>query len=88
MADITTAPLSPTHRSICDRCGNLVWVYSMQSGETVALNFAPGEFIVDGRNHVYRTTGLAGYAQHACEASRRARLDLARTVRSDEFLWA
>jgi hypothetical protein len=93
MAHAVTAPHSPTHRSTCNRCGAIVWVYGTQSGATVALDASPGEFIVDGRDHAYRSMGEQGYSQHACQGAsgtkeaRQADTLVAPSVQLDEFLW-
>jgi hypothetical protein len=65
----------------------------MQTGATVALDSSPGEFIIDGRDHAYRSMGEHGYSQHACQSQRGTgeahtrdrRVDS--SVRLDEFLW-
>jgi hypothetical protein len=80
-----TRPLSDHHRSVCPQCGANVWVYPLPFGDQIALDNAPGEYLIDGRNKAYRSMLPAGYRAHSCD--RQARAPLATEVTGDEFVW-
>lgn len=80
-----TRTLSDRARSICPKCGAPVWMYLSPLGGPIALDNAPGDYLIDGRNKAYRPTLPDGYRVHSC--GRLARTPFSGEVTSSEFLW-
>ena len=71
----------------CLQCGAEVWDYPTPNGNHVALDNAPGPYVIeDGK--AYRSTGTGGYRGHWDLCKRLAASPLAGQVNPDEFLWA
>jgi hypothetical protein len=87
MSKVRTAPLANHALSVCDRCGSRVWLYSTVTGTRVALDDAPGPYILDANNAVFRTSGNDGYAGHSDRCSQIAAAPLSAPVDTDEMLW-
>jgi hypothetical protein len=67
-----SAPLSNEARALCRDCGQPTWVYETPIGDRIALDNAPGEYVIDGGNKIYRTFSPDGYRAHHdhCRATR------------------
>jgi hypothetical protein len=79
------APLADTARAICRGCRRIVWEYPTPAGEWVAVDAAPGPYVVDGLGKLWQLGGFDGYRGHECAASRTL---LTPEVTDAEFLWA
>lgn len=70
----------------CPQCGEPTWHYRMQSGNRVALDSAPGPYIIDANNIAYRSEGTGGYRGHF-DHCRLGGSSLATQVEISDFLW-
>lgn len=70
----------------CLRCGAQVWNYSTPNGKHVALDNAPGPYVIDG-SKAYRSRGTHGYASHWDHCERLAAAPVTGAVSDDDFLW-
>ena len=81
-----TQQLSDYAVVLCGHCGATIWLYSNEAGDRVALDDAPGPYLIDGTK-AYRSRGGDGYRAHwdhcLITASFAARVD----VLGSEFLW-
>jgi hypothetical protein len=71
----------------CLQCVEPVWDYKMQSGNRVALDGAPGPYIIDANNIAYRSEGTGGYRGHSEHCNVLAASPLTGQVDADDFLW-
>ena len=86
MTDPPTNPLAEYAQAICGQCGTPIWDYPTPSGKHVALDNAPGPYVIDG-GKAYKSRGTHGYRGHWDHCKRLAASPLAGQVNADEFLW-
>jgi hypothetical protein len=79
-------PLSNEALTVCQRCGQTVWLYKTPTGDPVALDDAPGEMVIDAHDKAYRATRVEGYRVHRCSEVA-VSAPLSGTVSESEFLW-
>jgi len=70
----------------CGQCGAAVWNYPTPNGKHVALDNAPGPYVIDG-GKAYKSRGTDGYRGHWDHCKRLAASPLATEVSGDDFLW-
>jgi hypothetical protein len=71
----------------CLQCGADVWDYPTPNGKHVALDNAPGPWVIDG-GKAYKSPGNHGYRGHWDHCERLAASPLTGQVNADEFLWS
>lgn len=81
-----TEPLDDYALATCMHCGAVVWLYSTPSGTMVALDDAPGPYVIAGTK-AYRSTGNGGYRGHWDHCKMIATARPCTGVDRDEFLW-
>jgi hypothetical protein len=79
-------PLSDEALTVCQRCGQPVWLYKTPTGDPVSLDNSPGEMIIDELDKAYRSMRPEGYRVHHC-SNGTARAPVSGTISGDEFLW-
>jgi hypothetical protein len=72
--------------SRCLHCGATIWLYSTENGNRVALDDAPGPYLIDGTK-AYRSRGSAGFRGHWDHCLHTASYDARIDVLESEFLW-
>jgi hypothetical protein len=83
----TTDALDDHAKVRCLDCGADIWQYTAPSGHHVALEDAPGPWIIEGTK-AYESVGSDGYRNHWDHCHTIARSLLTRPAIGDEFLWA
>jgi hypothetical protein len=78
---------SDDHLVTCGHCGAAVWDYPTPEGKHVALDNAPGPYIVH-RRKAYKRPGAHGYRGHWDHCKRLAASPLTGEVNADGFLWS
>jgi hypothetical protein len=63
-----------------------MWLYETPIGDRIALDDAPGEYVIDGGNKIYRTFSTNGYRAHQ-DHCRARRAPLTGVVSAADFLW-
>ena len=86
MTDPPTNLLAEHMLAICGQCGAPIWDYPTPNGKHVALDNAPGPYLVDG-GKAYKSRGTHGYRGHWDHCKRLAASPLTGQVSADEFLW-
>ena len=81
----TTSPLAESMLATCGQCGAAIWDYGTPSGKHVALDDAPGPYIIDGST-AYETASDFGFRAHWDHCRLAASL-LTGQVGEDDFLW-
>ena len=87
MTDLQRALLSDHLLVKCLQCGAAVWDYPTPNGKHVALDNAPGPYVIEG-GKAYKSPGMHGYRGHWDDCKRLAASPLTGQVNTDEFLWA
>jgi hypothetical protein len=87
MAPLRTNRLDDEKLSRCPRCGDPIWNYKLPSGNRVALDGAPGEYVIDANNVAYKSEGSGGYRGHSDHCGVLAASPLTGEVNADDFLW-
>lgn len=62
-ADGPTEGLSDHALAVCGQCRAAIWDYATPNGKHVALEDAPGDYVIDG-NVAFRSKGACGYRGH------------------------
>jgi hypothetical protein len=68
----------------CRACGTDIWIYDSLNGNSVALEDAPGPYLIDGKT-AYRSNRSDGYRSHWDYCGQTAR---PQEVGEHEFLWS
>ena len=71
----------------CLQCGAAIFDYGTPSGSRVALDNAPGPYLIDANGVAYRSDGTDGYRGHAERCAVLAASPLTGQVDADDFLW-
>ena len=87
MTPSQTESLSEYTLAICMQCGAVIWNYSTPDGKHVALDNAPGPYIIINGDTAYRSEGTRGYRGH-WDYCKLAASPLTGQVDGDDFLWA
>jgi hypothetical protein len=87
MADLQPELLSDHLLVKCLQCGTAVWDYPTPNGKHVALDNAPGPYVIEG-GKAYKSRGNQGYRAHWDHCKRLAASPLTGQVNADEFLWS
>ena len=84
MPPVTTPPLDDQKRTRCLDCGATIWLYSGANGYRVALENAPGRYVIHDAD-AYESSPGSGYRNHWDHC--RSRTQPPGQVSEDEFLW-
>ena len=81
-------PLDDYAIATCGQCGASIWDYGTPNGNHVALDNAPGPYLIEG-GKAYKSPGTSqGYRAHWDYCRRIAASSLVSAeVSGDEFLW-
>ena len=71
----------------CMQCGAMVWSYPTPNGNHVALDNAPGPYVIHDTK-AYKSQGTQGYRGHWDHCKRLAASPLTGQVLADAFLWS
>jgi len=74
------------HPRHCGECGAPTWLYTLPNGNRVALDNAPGPYVIEGTK-VYESTHGRGYRKHQHRNQRLPKSLLTGEVVDDDFLW-
>ena len=85
MSNSITAPLADSAKTTCPSCRAAIWLCSAEAGP-IALDPAPGPYVVDGHGKVFLSDWGDGYRAHSCGQAHGLPFALG-GVEDDEFLW-
>lgn len=83
-----TKPLEDHAKTRCRLCGATVWLYKKPLGGYVALENAPGVWVIDGHNRAYEGFDPVGFRSHWDHCPKNPILtSVAPLISESDFLW-
>jgi hypothetical protein len=86
MARTSASGLSEHAFAVCGQCGDPIWIYATPAGASVALDNAPGPYVIHERK-AYKATQNLGFQAHWDHCKSITSSLRTWTVLTDEFLW-